>query len=147
MKTVHREATFFTRSSVQPSCWSPHLLWNTAYVTRWKVTRWKENSATRWKERREITSSPCLNLHEATMPVLDHLRETRADKKRLQKVPWEFDQQFFKQMGRSPQKEDRIANGRIQAHKSQTEPARRPHQQSECGQNYLRFGSDQFHPR
>ncbi|XP_067321748.1 protein FAM13C isoform X2 [Anolis sagrei] len=49
------------------------------------------------------------NLHEATMPVLlEHLRETRADKKRLRKVLREFEEQFFKQTGRSPQKEDRI---------------------------------------
>ncbi|XP_068957774.1 protein FAM13C [Petaurus breviceps papuanus] len=49
------------------------------------------------------------NLHEATMPVLlDHLRETRADKKRLRKALREFEEQFFKQTGRSPQKEDRI---------------------------------------
>lgn len=48
------------------------------------------------------------NLHEATMPVLlDHLRETRADKKRLRKTLREFEEQFFKQTGRSPQKEDR----------------------------------------
>nr|XP_048307486.1 protein FAM13C isoform X2 [Myodes glareolus] len=49
------------------------------------------------------------NLHEATMPVLlDHLRETRADKKRLRKALREFEEQFFKQTGRSPQKEDRM---------------------------------------
>ncbi|XP_047558667.1 protein FAM13C isoform X3 [Lutra lutra] len=49
------------------------------------------------------------NLHEATMPVLlDHLRETRADKKRLRKALRDFEEQFFKQTGRSPQKEDRI---------------------------------------
>ncbi|XP_060097069.1 protein FAM13C isoform X2 [Heteronotia binoei] len=49
------------------------------------------------------------NLHEATMPVLlEHLRETRADKKRLRKVLREFEEQFFKQTGRSPQREDRI---------------------------------------
>ncbi|KAH0623482.1 hypothetical protein JD844_006263 [Phrynosoma platyrhinos] len=49
------------------------------------------------------------NLHEATMPVLlEHLRETRADKKRLRKMLREFEEQFFKQTGRSPQKEDRI---------------------------------------
>nr|XP_008161423.1 protein FAM13C isoform X4 [Chrysemys picta bellii] len=49
------------------------------------------------------------NLHEATMPVLlEHLRETRADKKRLRKALREFEEQFFKQTGRSPQKEDRI---------------------------------------
>lgn len=48
------------------------------------------------------------NLHKTTMPVLlDHLQETRADKG-LCKVPWEFDEQFFKQMGRSAQKEDRM---------------------------------------
>ncbi|XP_015270771.1 PREDICTED: protein FAM13C-like, partial [Gekko japonicus] len=41
------------------------------------------------------------NLHEATMPVLlEHLRETRADKKRLRKVLREFEEQFFKQTGR-----------------------------------------------
>ncbi|KAJ7324313.1 hypothetical protein JRQ81_017333 [Phrynocephalus forsythii] len=52
---------------------------------------------------------PMSNLHEATMPVLlEHLRETRADKKRLRKVLREFEEQFLKQTGRSPQKEDRI---------------------------------------
>ncbi|XP_025140877.3 protein FAM13C isoform X7 [Bubalus bubalis] len=62
-------------------------------------------------EKKEV-KSPALsmsNLHEATMPVLlDHLRETRADKKRLRKALREFEEQFFKQTGRSPQKEDRI---------------------------------------
>ncbi|KAL8186896.1 UNVERIFIED_CONTAM: Protein fam13c [Gekko kuhli] len=66
------------------------------------------------------------NLHEATIkcfqnhlvsqtqfsldrPVLlEHLRETRADKKRLRKVLREFEEQFFKQTGRNPQREDRI---------------------------------------
>ncbi|XP_054857097.1 protein FAM13C [Eublepharis macularius] len=49
------------------------------------------------------------SLHEATMPVLlEHLRETRADKKRLRKVLREFEEQFFKQTGRCPHKEDRI---------------------------------------
>ncbi|KAG6937230.1 family with sequence similarity 13 member C, partial [Chelydra serpentina] len=49
------------------------------------------------------------NLHEATMPVLlEHLRETRADKKRLRRALREFEEQFFKHTGRSPQKEDRI---------------------------------------
>uniref|UniRef100_A0A8C2TJA7 Family with sequence similarity 13 member C n=1 Tax=Coturnix japonica TaxID=93934 RepID=A0A8C2TJA7_COTJA len=49
------------------------------------------------------------NLHEATMPVLlEHLRETRADKKRLRKALREFEEQFYKQTGRSPLKEDRI---------------------------------------
>ncbi|XP_032698531.1 protein FAM13C isoform X7 [Lontra canadensis] len=62
-------------------------------------------------EKKEI-KPPALsmsNLHEATMPVLlDHLRETRADKKRLRKALRDFEEQFFKQTGRSPQKEDRI---------------------------------------
>ncbi|NXI51531.1 FA13C protein, partial [Chloroceryle aenea] len=49
------------------------------------------------------------NLHEATMPVLlEHLRETRADKKRLRKALRDFEEQFYKQTGRSPQKEDRV---------------------------------------
>ncbi|NXY85324.1 FA13C protein, partial [Alcedo cyanopectus] len=49
------------------------------------------------------------NIHEATMPVLlEHLRETRADKKRLRKALREFEEQFYKQTGRSPQKEDRV---------------------------------------
>ncbi|NWU68880.1 FA13C protein, partial [Pterocles burchelli] len=49
------------------------------------------------------------NLHEATMPVLlEHLRETRADKKRLRKALMEFEEQFYKQTGRNPQKEDRV---------------------------------------
>lgn len=49
------------------------------------------------------------NLHEATMPVLlEQLRETRADKKRLRKALREFEEQFYKQTGRSPLKEDRV---------------------------------------
>ncbi|XP_072679261.1 protein FAM13C isoform X6 [Canis lupus baileyi] len=62
-------------------------------------------------EKKEIKQSALSmsNLHEATMPVLlDHLRETRADKKRLRKALRDFEEQFFKQTGRSPQKEDRI---------------------------------------
>uniref|UniRef100_A0A2K5LVT1 Family with sequence similarity 13 member C n=1 Tax=Cercocebus atys TaxID=9531 RepID=A0A2K5LVT1_CERAT len=54
-------------------------------------------------EKKEV-KPPALsmsNLHEATMPVLlDHLRETRADKKRLRKALREFEEQFFKQTGR-----------------------------------------------
>ncbi|XP_056385889.1 protein FAM13C isoform X2 [Hyla sarda] len=49
------------------------------------------------------------NLHEASMPeLLDHLRETRADKKRLRKALREFEEHFLQQTGRSAQKEDRI---------------------------------------
>ncbi|XP_040294158.1 protein FAM13C isoform X4 [Bufo bufo] len=49
------------------------------------------------------------NLHEASMPeLLDHLRETRADKKRLRKALREFEEHFLRQTGRSAQKEDRI---------------------------------------
>ncbi|KAM9232115.1 protein FAM13C [Leptosomus discolor] len=49
------------------------------------------------------------NLHEATMPVLlEHLKETKEDKKRLRKALREFEEQFYKQTGRSPQKEDRV---------------------------------------
>ncbi|KAM5322966.1 protein FAM13C isoform 2-T2 [Glossophaga mutica] len=63
-------------------------------------------------EEKKESKPPALsmsNLHEATMPVLlDHLRETRADKKRLRKALREFEEQFFKQTGRSPQKEDKI---------------------------------------
>ncbi|XP_015675054.1 protein FAM13C [Protobothrops mucrosquamatus] len=40
--------------------------------------------------------------------LLEHLRETRADKKRIRKVLREFEEEFFRQTGRSPQKEDRI---------------------------------------
>ncbi|TFK05691.1 WD repeat and SOCS box-containing protein 2 [Platysternon megacephalum] len=63
-------------------------------------------------DEKKTINQPALslsNLHEATMPVLlEHLRETRADKKRLRKALREFEEQFFKQTGRSPQKEDRI---------------------------------------
>uniref|UniRef100_A0A8D0DSG6 Family with sequence similarity 13 member C n=1 Tax=Salvator merianae TaxID=96440 RepID=A0A8D0DSG6_SALMN len=63
-------------------------------------------------EEKKAAKQPTLsmsNLHEATVPVLlEHLRETRADKKRLRKVLREFEDQFCKQTGRSPQKEDRI---------------------------------------
>ncbi|KAM5142224.1 protein FAM13C isoform 2-T2 [Mantella aurantiaca] len=49
------------------------------------------------------------NLHEASMPeLLDHLRETRADKKRLRKALREFEEHFLQQTGRNAQKEDRI---------------------------------------
>ncbi|XP_077310249.1 protein FAM13C isoform X1 [Lithobates pipiens] len=49
------------------------------------------------------------NLHEASMSeLLDHLRETRADKKRLRKALREFEEHFLRQTGRSAQKEDRI---------------------------------------
>ncbi|KAM4030504.1 protein FAM13C isoform 4-T4 [Anomaloglossus baeobatrachus] len=49
------------------------------------------------------------NLHEASMPeLLDQLRETRADKKRLRKALREFEEHFLRQTGRSAQKEDRI---------------------------------------
>ncbi|XP_063290061.1 protein FAM13C isoform X1 [Pelobates fuscus] len=49
------------------------------------------------------------NLHEASMPeLLDQLRETRADKKRLRKALREFEEHFLRQTGRSVQKEDRI---------------------------------------
>ncbi|XP_013907464.1 PREDICTED: protein FAM13C [Thamnophis sirtalis] len=61
---------------------------------------------------KKVMKQPALmsNLHEATMPVLlDHLRETRADKKRIRKVLREFEEEFFRQTGRIPQKEDRIS--------------------------------------
>ncbi|XP_070801860.1 protein FAM13C [Pituophis catenifer annectens] len=65
------------------------------------------------QDGRSVTKQPTLsmsNLHEATMPVLlEHLRETRADKKRIRKVLREFEEEFFRQTGRSPQKEDRIS--------------------------------------
>ncbi|XP_039627449.1 protein FAM13C isoform X2 [Polypterus senegalus] len=52
---------------------------------------------------------PISHLHEASMPeLLEHLRETRADKKRLRKALREFEEQFLRQMGRNAQKEDRI---------------------------------------
>ncbi|KFO69517.1 Protein FAM13C, partial [Cuculus canorus] len=63
-------------------------------------------------DEKKVFRQPALsmsNLHEATMPVLlEHLRETRADKKRLRKALREFEEQFYKQTGRSPQKEDRV---------------------------------------
>uniref|UniRef100_A0A8C5REX2 Family with sequence similarity 13 member C n=1 Tax=Laticauda laticaudata TaxID=8630 RepID=A0A8C5REX2_LATLA len=64
-------------------------------------------------DEKKVMKQPTLsmsNLHEATMPVLlEHLRETRADKKRIRKVLREFEEEFFRQTGRSPQKEDRIS--------------------------------------
>ncbi|XP_038677916.1 protein FAM13C isoform X3 [Scyliorhinus canicula] len=54
-------------------------------------------------------SASLSNLHEAAMPeLLEHLRETRAEKKKLRKALREFEEQFFKQTGRNVQKEDRI---------------------------------------
>ncbi|XP_067858690.1 protein FAM13C isoform X2 [Heptranchias perlo] len=59
------------------------------------------------KETRQPTTS-LSNLHEASMPeLLEHLRETKADKKKLRKTLREFEEQFFKQTGRNIQKEDR----------------------------------------
>ncbi|KAK7123032.1 hypothetical protein R3I94_019971 [Phoxinus phoxinus] len=49
------------------------------------------------------------NLHEASRSeLLDCLRETRAEKKRRRKAIREFEEQFFRQMGRTAQKDDRI---------------------------------------
>ncbi|XP_041125058.1 protein FAM13C-like isoform X2 [Polyodon spathula] len=49
------------------------------------------------------------NLHEASMSeLLEHLRETRAEKKRLRKALRNFEDRFLRQMGRTAQKEDRI---------------------------------------
>ncbi|XP_067908569.1 protein FAM13C isoform X3 [Heterodontus francisci] len=60
------------------------------------------------KDARQPTTS-LSNLHEASMPeLLEHLRETRTEKKKLRKALREFEEQFFKQTGRYVQKEDRI---------------------------------------
>ncbi|XP_055503205.1 protein FAM13C isoform X3 [Leucoraja erinacea] len=60
------------------------------------------------KDARQLTTS-LANLHEASMPeLLEHLRETRAEKKKLRKTLREFEDQFYKQTGRNVQKEDRI---------------------------------------
>ncbi|XP_029104718.1 protein FAM13C [Scleropages formosus] len=49
------------------------------------------------------------NLHEASRSeLLECLRETRAEKRRRRKALREFEVQFFRQMGRAAQKEDRI---------------------------------------
>ncbi|XP_016392294.1 protein FAM13C [Sinocyclocheilus rhinocerous] len=49
------------------------------------------------------------NLHEASRSeLLECLRETRAEKKRRRKAIREFEEQFFRQMGRTAQKDDRI---------------------------------------
>ncbi|XP_036396997.1 protein FAM13C [Megalops cyprinoides] len=49
------------------------------------------------------------NLHEASRPeLLECLRETRGEKRRRRKALREFEEQFFKQMGRTAQKDDRI---------------------------------------
>ncbi|XP_069756795.1 protein FAM13C isoform X2 [Narcine bancroftii] len=60
------------------------------------------------KDTRQLTTS-LSNLHEASMPeLLEHHRETRAEKKKLRKTLREFEDQFYKQTGRNVQKEDRI---------------------------------------
>uniref|UniRef100_A0AAY4ACW7 FAM13A-like domain-containing protein n=2 Tax=Denticeps clupeoides TaxID=299321 RepID=A0AAY4ACW7_9TELE len=49
------------------------------------------------------------NLHEASrVELLQCLRETRAEKKRRRKALKEFEDHFFRQMGRAAQKDDRI---------------------------------------
>ncbi|XP_036428112.1 protein FAM13C [Colossoma macropomum] len=49
------------------------------------------------------------NLHAASRSeLLECLRETRAEKKRRRKAIREFEEQFFRQMGRTAQKDDRI---------------------------------------
>ncbi|KAG5831731.1 hypothetical protein ANANG_G00306870 [Anguilla anguilla] len=49
------------------------------------------------------------NLHEASRLELLHcLRETRVEKKKLRKGLREFEEQFYRQMGRTAQKDDRI---------------------------------------
>ncbi|MGH0148224.1 UNVERIFIED_CONTAM: hypothetical protein FKN15_021592 [Acipenser sinensis] len=48
--------------------------------------------------RQTVTMS---NLHEASVPeLLEHLRETRAEKKRLRKALRDYEDQFLRQMGR-----------------------------------------------
>ncbi|KAM3860036.1 protein FAM13C [Diretmus argenteus] len=48
------------------------------------------------------------NLHEASRPqLLESLRETRAEKKRRRKSLREFEEEFYRQTGRTCQKEDR----------------------------------------
>ncbi|XP_078269324.1 protein FAM13C isoform X3 [Rhinoraja longicauda] len=60
------------------------------------------------KDARQLSTS-LPNLHEASMPeLLEYLRETRAEKKKLRKTLREFEDQFYKQTGRNVQKEDRI---------------------------------------
>ncbi|XP_059509135.1 protein FAM13C isoform X2 [Stegostoma tigrinum] len=60
------------------------------------------------KDTRQSTTS-LANLHEASMSeLLEHLHETRAEKKKLRKALREFEEQFLKQTGRNVQKEDRI---------------------------------------
>ncbi|XP_078079743.1 protein FAM13C isoform X2 [Mustelus asterias] len=62
-------------------------------------------------EKKDIKqpSASLSNLHEASMPeLLEQLRETRSEKKKLRKALREFEEQFFKQTGRNVQKEDRI---------------------------------------
>ncbi|XP_043568274.1 protein FAM13C isoform X2 [Chiloscyllium plagiosum] len=60
------------------------------------------------KDIRHSTTS-LANLHEASMPeLLEHLHETRVEKKKLRKALREFEEQFLKQTGRNVQKEDRI---------------------------------------
>ncbi|XP_033886138.3 protein FAM13C-like isoform X1 [Acipenser ruthenus] len=59
------------------------------------------------KAVRQTVTMP--NLHEASVPeLLEHLRETRAEKKRLRKALRDYEDQFLRQMGRTAQKEDRI---------------------------------------
>ncbi|KAG7462923.1 hypothetical protein MATL_G00189870 [Megalops atlanticus] len=49
------------------------------------------------------------NLHAASRSeLLECLRETRAERRRLRKALREFEDQFFRQMGRAAQKDDRI---------------------------------------
>ncbi|KAJ8396025.1 hypothetical protein AAFF_G00025570 [Aldrovandia affinis] len=49
------------------------------------------------------------NLHEASRSeLLECLRETRVEKRRRRKALREFEEQFFRQMGRTAQKDDRI---------------------------------------
>ncbi|XP_030060690.1 protein FAM13C [Microcaecilia unicolor] len=63
-------------------------------------------------EEKKAVKQPALslsNLHEATMSeLLEHLRETKADKKRLRKALREYEEHFLKQTGRNAKKEDRI---------------------------------------
>ncbi|KAL7990319.1 hypothetical protein Chor_013749, partial [Crotalus horridus] len=63
----------------------------------------------RYRIIKQLLSTPSLITTIMPGPVLlEHLRETRADKKRIRKVLREFEEEFFRQTGRSPQKEDRI---------------------------------------
>ena len=63
---------------------------------------------------KDVKNSQCNNLHEMSLSELNQLlSETRLQKKNLRTVLRDFENEFFKLMGRKVEKEDKINMGSV----------------------------------